>query len=94
MSHAFEKTMFEVYREPGYGRRFKVVYFTELKDENRDFEISRALSGDHVYDGFFLDRSAGPAKEIIERFLARLNAGESLDSAELRTELAPYAPAE
>ena len=37
-----DKTMFEIYREEGYGRKYRVVYFTELNDHNRETEISKA----------------------------------------------------
>ena len=36
-----DQVMFEIYREAGYDRRFKVVYFTELNEHNRETEINR-----------------------------------------------------
>ena len=37
------KVMFEIYREAGYGRKYRVVYFTELNEHNKEAEINRAL---------------------------------------------------
>ena len=44
-ARAAAKIMFEVYREGGYDRRYRVVYFTELNDHNRDTELNRCLAG-------------------------------------------------
>ena len=38
-----DKVMFEIYRETEYTGRYKVVYFTELQDHNKETEINRAL---------------------------------------------------
>jgi hypothetical protein len=47
-----DKVMFEIYREAAYTGKYRVVYFTELNDANKEYEINRALSGEHFYDGF------------------------------------------
>ena len=47
--------MFEVYRDNTYSRRFRVVYYTELQDHNKETEISHALAGEHFIDGFLRD---------------------------------------
>jgi hypothetical protein len=83
-----EKIMFEIYREGGYDRRYRVVYFTELSDRNRDLEIARALAGEHLLDGFIALERAEQAKTIIAAFLERLNAGEAASSEELSAALA------
>lgn len=85
------RTLFEIYRESGYGQKYRVVYFTELNDHNRETEISRAMVGDHLYDGFIKDFSKDEAKQIIDRFVERLNRGESPSIESLRAELGPYA---
>ena len=84
------RTMFEIYREAGYGRRYRVVYFTELNDHNREIEISRAMAGEHLYDGFIKDLSKDDAKKIIARFVEQLNHGERPTIETLRAELEPY----
>jgi len=84
------RTMFEIYREAGYGRKFRVVYFTELNDHNREIEISRAMAGEHLYDGFIRDHAKEEAKQIIAQFVERLNHGERLEMDALRSSLEPY----
>lgn len=77
------KIMFEVYREEGYDRRYRVVYFTELNDHNKEQEINRALAGRHFLDGFIREKRKEEAKEIIDAFLRRLNGGEEPSAEEL-----------
>jgi hypothetical protein len=84
------KIMFEIYREGSYNRRFKVVYFTELNEHNKEFEINRAMAGDHFFDGFLRDATKGEAKAIIDRTLERLNGGEQIRPEELERELTGY----
>lgn len=82
--------MFEIYREASYNRRYKVVYFTELNDHNKESEINRALMGDHFYDGFLYESRKEEAKAIIDRVLARLNDGEPVSTEDVERELAEY----
>lgn len=73
-----DKTMFEVYREEAYSGAYRVVYFTELEDRNKEPEINRALAGCHFVDGFIRNHSKQEAKRIIGQMLDRMNAGELL----------------
>ncbi len=84
------KIMFEIYREASYNRRYKVVYFTELGDHNKEGEINRALAGDHVFDGYLNDARKEEAKVVIDQTLDRLNSGERVAPEDIATELAPY----
>jgi len=43
-----EKIMFEIYRESTYSGEYRVVYFTELQDHNKEAEINRAAAGEHA----------------------------------------------
>jgi hypothetical protein len=79
--------MFEVYREGHYNKTFRVVYFTELGDHNREQEFNRALAGDHFFDGFLAGQTKEKAKAVIDAFLVRLNDGEELAPELLRAEL-------
>jgi hypothetical protein len=88
-----QKVMFEIYREPAYNRRYRVIYFTELGDTNRESEINRAMAGDHYYDGFIKDWRKEEAKVIIAAWVERLNQGEELDPKALEAELAEFIPA-
>jgi len=85
-----EKVMFEIYREASYNRRYKVVYFTELNEHNKETEINRALAGDHFLDGYLSGRQKEEAKAVIDRALARLNDGEALSAEDLERELGAY----
>ncbi len=88
MALAVEKTMFEIYREVGYGDRYRVVYFTELNEYNKDAEINRAMAGEPYFDGYLRSFRMEEAKRIIDSLLDRLNAGDPLDRAEVRAMLA------
>lgn len=87
-----QKVLFEIYREGSYNRRYRVVYFTELGDHNRDTEINRALAGEHYYDGFIRNWRKDEAKAVIADWVSRLNKGEELDSADLEAALREYIP--
>jgi hypothetical protein len=85
-----EKVMFEIYREANYNRRYKVVYFTELNEHNKETEINRAMAGDHFLDGFLNEPRKEEAKAIIDRALVRLNNGEQIGPEDLERELTGY----
>ena len=85
-----EKTMFEIYREASYNRRYKVVYFSELNEHNKETEINRAMAGDHFYDGFLSGFRKEEAKVIIDRALFRLNNGDQVRPDDLERELTGF----
>jgi hypothetical protein len=85
-----DKVMFEIYRETEYTGRFKVVYFTELQDHNKETEINRALAGEHFFDGFIKNFGKDEAKEIIDSILGRLNSGEKVDAQEVERALGDH----
>jgi hypothetical protein len=85
-----DKIMFEIYREADYGRKVHVVYFTELTEHNKEFEIARAMEGEHLYDGFIANRHARQAKGVIDSIVQRLDAGVSLGESQIDEMLAPY----
>jgi hypothetical protein len=82
--------MFEIYREAGYDRRYRVVYFTELDEHNKDEEIARAGAGEHLYDGFLREQSLPEAKRVIGRLLERCNGGDVPGPDELTRTLAEF----
>ena len=92
MAVASDRIMFEIYREGSYDRRYRVVYFTELNDHNRETEINRALAGEHFYDGFFRSLRKEEAKHIIEEAVRELNEGKPVNPQALDEALAPYTP--
>jgi hypothetical protein len=87
-----DKIMFEIYREATYSRNYRVVYFTELQDHNKEMEINRAMAGEHFYDGFIRAYRKDQAKEVINGILARLNQGEPVAKEEVASALAPFTP--
>jgi hypothetical protein len=85
-----KQIMFEIYRDsPGNGD-YRVVYFTELGEHERETEISNAARGDHVFDGFILSRERGHAKQAVDQILERLNSGAAMDPADIEQELRPF----
>ena len=85
-----DKVMFEIYKETEYTGRYRVVYFTELQDHNKETEINHAMAGEHFYDGFIKNFRKDEAKEIINSILARLNGGEKLGAQEVETALGDH----
>jgi hypothetical protein len=85
-----EKVMFEIYRELSFNRRYRVVYFTELDEHNKDGEINDAMRGEHIFDGFFRNYAKEEAKRSVAAVLQRLNSGENLGRDEIERELKPF----
>jgi hypothetical protein len=84
------KIMFSIYRETTYNGTYRVVYFTELNEHNKDDEINKALSGESLLDGYLHESTKVEAKVLIAQALRRLNAGEELSEGDLREELAAH----
>jgi len=85
-----DKVMFEIYRETEYSGQYRVVYFTELQDHNKETEINHALAGEHFYDGFIKNFKKDEAKEIITGLLARLNSGERIGPQDVESALGEH----
>jgi hypothetical protein len=87
-----KRVMFEIYRDADDLGRFRVVYFTELGEHEKELEIAAAFRGEHVFDGFILTRERFQAKSAINTILDRLNNGEAVGQAEIERELRPFMP--
>jgi len=85
-----KKVMFEIYRDASLTGQYKVVYFTELGEHDKDTEIAEAMRGEHVFDGFLLHRQRQEGKQAVEEILGELNRGEKVDSAAIEEKLKPY----
>ena len=85
-----KKVMFEIYRENSYGGRYRVVYFTELGEHDKETEIADAMRGERVFDGFLLHRERNQAKQVVDEILDRLNSGEPVDEGTIEQKLQPY----
>ena len=90
MAFESDKVMFEIYRDAGYTGKYRVVYFTELQDHNKDTEINHALVGEHFYDGFIREYRKDEAKAIIDTILQRLNDGDRLAPADIEAALGQH----
>ena len=88
-----DQVMFEIYRETQYSGKYKVVYFTELQDHNKEWEISRAIDGEHFYDGFIKNYRKEQAKAVIQEIVERLNEGEKVGPEDVAKALAEFIPA-
>ena len=86
-----DKVMFEIYRDKTYTGKYCVVYYTELDEHNKEQEINRAMAGESFYDGFLKNFRKDEGKQVIARFLERLNQGERVDATELSAALSEYA---
>ena len=82
--------MFEIYKEKAYTGEYRVVYFSELDDHNKDIETDRAMKGDHFFDGFILTLKKERAMKQIEDIVSRLNEGETLDDQYLNMQLKEF----
>ncbi len=91
MAFESDKTMFEIYREKDFNKKFKVVFYTELTEHNKETEINRAMNGETIFDGFIKDNSKEQGKTIIRDILREMNSrNESLGKDEIKIRLAEY----
>lgn len=84
---ASDKIMFEIYRETDYGRQYRVVYFTELDEHNKQSEINRAMAGEHFFDGFLPGLHKEEAKRALAEIVRQLNGGQPLTADEVEARL-------
>jgi hypothetical protein len=91
MAFASEKSMFEIYREKGFNRKFKLIIYTELNEHNKETEINRALDGDTVFDGFLKDSKKEEAKKILKIIIDEMNMNDNAFGEDvIREKLADY----
>lgn len=85
-----QKIMFEIYRDSSRDGRYRVVYFTELDEHNKEKEINDAMRGDHVFDGFLRNQKREEAKRTVSQILDRLNQGETVSESDIAATLKPF----
>ncbi len=85
-----DKVMFEIYRDATYTGKYRVVYYTELNENNKEWEINKAMAGEHFYDGFIKNFGKDEAKDIIDGLLKRMNDGENLSFNDIERELGTH----
>jgi hypothetical protein len=81
-----KKVMFEIYCERQDGE-YRVVYFTELGEHEKDIALAEAMNGNHIYSGYLLHRDRERAKAAVSNVLKRLNDGEPLSEQEIELAL-------
>ena len=79
--------MFEIYRDRTDEGEYRVVYFTELEEHNKDSEIGRAMAGEHFYDGFIPPDCRAQARSMISEILSRLNSGIPVTPSDVASQL-------
>jgi hypothetical protein len=84
--------MFEIYRDKLYHQKYRVVYYTELNENNKHAEINRATAGTSYYDGFIKEFGKAKAKEIIEGIVKDLNEGAEISKEEIKERLKEHTP--
>lgn len=85
-----KKVMFEIYRDAALSGQYKVVYFTELGEHDKETEIAEAMRGEHVFDGFLLHRERQEGKQVVDAILEQLNRGENVDRSVIEEKLKQY----
>lgn len=85
-----DKVMFEIYRDGTYTGKYRVVYYTELNENNKEWEINKAMAGEHFYDGFIRNWKKEEAKDIIDAVLKRMNDGEKLGPNDIEQALGEH----
>ena len=92
MAFESDKIMFEIYKDTLYNKNYRVVFYTELNEHNKHAEISRAMAGDHYYDGFIKNYKKDEAKQIIESIVNELNDGKDISIENIKERLKEYTP--
>jgi thiaminase len=92
MAFESDKIMFEIYKDILYNQKYRVVYYTELNENNKHAEITRAMSGNSYYDGFIKDYRKEDAKKIIGEIVAGLNEGNEISKEEIKQKLKEFTP--
>lgn len=88
MAFESDKTMFEIYREKEFNKKFKVVYYTELTEHNKEAEINHALNGETIFDGFIKDISKERGKILIKELVDEMNSGAKvMEKEEIKNRL-------
>ncbi len=91
MAAVSAKSMFEIYRQKDFNRKFKLIIYTELNEHNKEAEINRAMDGESVFDGFLKDSKKEEAKKILKEILDEMNKKEeALSEDAIKEKLSEY----
>lgn len=92
MAFESDKIMFEIYQDTLYNKKYRVVYYTELNENNKHSEISRAMSGNSYFNGFIKDYRKDEAKKIITEIVECLNEEKLIPVEDIKSRLREYTP--
>ncbi len=85
------KSMFEIYREKDFNKKFKVIIYTELNEHNKETEINRAMDGESVFDGFLKDSTKEEAKKVLKEVIGEMNKNEkAFSESEIKERLSEF----
>jgi hypothetical protein len=91
MAFESDKTMFEIYREKDFNKKFKCIIYTELNEHNKHAEINRAMDGESVFDGFLKDLTKKEGKKILTELIDEMNQkGTAYSSEEIKERLKEF----
>lgn len=91
MAQVSAKSMFEIYRQKDFNRKFKLIIYTELNEHNKETEINRAMDGDSVFDGFLKDSTKEGAKIVLKEIIDEMNKKEEpMNEDEIKEKLAEF----
>ena len=91
MAAVSAKSMFEIYRQKDFNKKFKLIIYTELNEHNKEAEINRAMDGESVFDGFIKDSTKETAKKILKEIIDEMNKKEeALSVSEIKEKLSEY----
>jgi hypothetical protein len=83
-----DKTMFEIYREGDFNKKYRVIYFTELDEHNKESEINHALMGEPIFSGFLKDDLKEKGRQIIDDMVRVMNeTGNAFSEDEISEKL-------
>ena len=77
MLKGIEKVYFGIYKESGCDKPYRILYFTELDELERDTAMNRFVEGETIYTGFLKKACLDQGKRLLADYVARWNAGTS-----------------
>ncbi|MBE2256715.1 MAG: hypothetical protein IAE65_10995 [Ignavibacteria bacterium] len=91
MAFESDKTMFEIYRERDFNKKFRLIIYTELNEHNKHTEINRAMDGESIYDGFLKDLTKNDGKKILTEIVSEMNnSGKVFSKEEIENRLKEF----
>lgn len=91
MAFESDKTMFEIYREKDFNKKFRLIIYTELNEHNKHSEINKAIDGETIYDGFLKDLTKKDGKQLLVEIVSEMNNnGAALSKEDIEDRLKEF----